>query len=119
VLPQKLLGIAEKFLEMEVEADPSYAGWSPGSTTVAGFGREVTYWKYINSNIGNEAPPEPTWRTATNRAGLDGKFIVQTFMNRQKGLGDDWTEKKGLDQVSDLVLRKEYVIRLPVHGRAY
>ncbi|KAJ3496635.1 hypothetical protein NLG97_g2514 [Lecanicillium saksenae] len=108
VLPQKLLAISEKLLEMEVEADPAYAGWSPGSTTVSGFGREATYWKQIRSNAGKEAPVEPTWRTATNRPGLDGKFIVQTFMKRQQGLGDDWTEKKGYDQVTELVLRKDY-----------
>ncbi|KAJ6782091.1 hypothetical protein PWT90_06216 [Aphanocladium album] len=108
VLPQKLLPISEKLLEMEVEADPTYAGWSPGSTTVSGFGREVTYWKHIRSNAGKEAPVEPAWRTATNRPGLDGKFIIQTFMKRQQGLGEDWTEKKGYDQVTDLVQRKEY-----------
>lgn len=97
---------------MDVAADPSYEGWSPGSTTVSGFGREVTYWKNIGSNARKEPEAEPTWRTATNRPGLDAKFIVQTFMNRQRGLGHGWTERKGYDQVSELVLRKECAIRL-------
>lgn len=97
---------------MDVEADPSYVGCYPGSVSVSGFGREVTYWKHIRSNAGKEAPAEPVWRTATNRPGLDGKFVLQTFMKRQQGLGDDWTEKKGYDQVSELVLRKECVLNL-------
>lgn len=97
---------------MDVEADPSYVGWYPGSVSVSGFGREVTYWKHIRSNTGKEAPAEPVWRTATNRPGLDGKSVLQTFMKRQQGLGDDWTEKKGYDQVSELVLRKECVLNL-------
>lgn len=108
VLPEKLIGISEKLMEMDVETDPSYAGWSPGSTSVSGFAREATYWKNLRVAAGKESPIEPTWRTATNRPSLEAKFIIQTFMKRQKeGLGDGWTEKIGYDQISELVSRKE------------
>lgn len=72
--------------------------------------REVTYWKRLNNESTNEAPQEPTWRGAANRPGLDGEFIISSWVSRfEKGLGDDWMEKKGYEQVSELIRPNEYV----------
>jgi len=99
--------VAGGVLEVDVEADPKYAGWSPGSTSLLGFAREVTFWRLLGKKAERS---DKEWRRATNPPALSSEFVSKRWKAIVKdGLGKDWTERKGYDDVRALVGPSEYV----------
>jgi hypothetical protein len=93
-------------MELDIETDPKYSGWAPGSTSVSGFAREFTQWcaadeEYMMQRIWVRAFPVPNVSRDTITARWDEIF--------QHGLGQNWTEKQGYEQVRRLVGPTEYV----------
>lgn len=94
------MSIAGKFLETDVEADKKYAGWSPGSTSLTGFGREVSFWKSASKS---DNKIEPRWSRTKSKV-LSSQFVDQRWREIVKdGLGEDFTDKKGYDKLRELI----------------
>ena len=95
------MGVAGRLLEIDVETDPRNTGWSPGSTSLAGFARELTFWR--TSDV-LAARKEPTWARGAAGPPLTLQFVAKRWSAiRKDGLGSDWTEKKGYDQLRELI----------------
>jgi hypothetical protein len=113
-MPPSLLSLATNILEVDVEADPRYAGWSPGSTSVSGFAREITFWRQMDHDT---KTIQPRWRRFSNTPSLTSTFVFDRWKALMKdGLGKDWTARKGYDQVRDLLGPSDYTWLEPEEG---
>ncbi|KAL2865213.1 prion-inhibition and propagation-domain-containing protein [Aspergillus lucknowensis] len=99
--PESVSAIAEPFLELEINTDAKYTGWSPGSTSLAGFAREITLWKKIAKPASSDKPP-PTWHAAQSKS-LTSDAIDSQWNQIREGLGEDFTDRKGFDTVRELI----------------
>ncbi|SPN96524.1 uncharacterized protein DNG_00050 [Cephalotrichum gorgonifer] len=96
-LPETISPFARSLLEVDIEADAKYAGWSPGSTSLSGFCQDLTLWRNLH-NLGPKA--EPTWERTGDVVALSTAFVLERWNAIAKnGLGEDWTEQKGYDAV--------------------
>lgn len=99
-IPASILPVARGLVEIDVEADPNYAGWSSGSTSLAGFAREATFWREFHTETERT---ERHWVRAADRPSIKAEFLKKRWAELAKnGLGKDWTEKKGYHQVREL-----------------
>ncbi|KAK2018744.1 hypothetical protein LZ32DRAFT_653516 [Colletotrichum eremochloae] len=106
-LPGPVIPVADGLLRMDVEADPMYAGWSPGSTSLTGFSRELNFWRKVDAL---EKTTEPSWTRTSNIVPLSSDLILKRWVAIVKdGLGNSWTEKKGYDSVRELLGPSDYV----------
>jgi len=100
-MPKEAYAVAEKVFEMEPEADPAYSGPFPCTITLKGFAREVAFWRMMELDKGER--PNKGW--LRNWSG--NSIAAQTMLDRWKaihgGLGDDWTERKGYDDIRHYV----------------
>ncbi|KAK4141492.1 prion-inhibition and propagation-domain-containing protein [Dichotomopilus funicola] len=113
-IPDSILGVAKNVLEVDVAADPRYAGWSPGSTSLTGFAREMTFWRQAVKEVEQS---QKGWLRATNTPALTSNFALQRWNSTMKnGLGEDWTEKKGHDQLRELLGPSDYTWLDPEEG---
>lgn len=102
-----LIGVSSNLLEMEVVGDREYAGWSPGSVSLTGFAREATFWKRLPELEKRENPP--SWQRVTSKQ-LHTDFIDKRWKTLvEEGLGDNFTDRKGYEQVRELIGPSEYV----------
>ena len=86
-------------------ADPEYAGWSPGSTSLAGYAREITYWR--REKQGGQ-PLARTWLRASLGPSISKDFLVMRWEELLlHGLGEGWTEKQGYERVRELIGQSE------------
>lgn len=98
--PEAILSIADDLLDADVEADKKYAGWSPGSTSLIGFGREISLWERF---LKDEKKVQKKW------GGIPLKQLTSEFVNQRwreivkHGLGDDFTDEKGHERVRELI----------------
>lgn len=100
-IPDIISGVAESVLEVDVVSDRKYAGWSPGSVSLAGFAREATFWKRARE-LEKKANP-PSWYRVTSKR-LFTDFLDKRWRQLvQDGLGDDFTDSKGYEQVRELL----------------
>lgn len=100
-ISEPVLGISDNLLELDIGADPKFAGWSPGCTSLTNFARELTFWRKFGTGAN---VTERTWMRATSPPSLTTDFVVQRGnAMTQSGLGKDWTEKRGYEQVRELV----------------
>ncbi|KAL4994247.1 prion-inhibition and propagation-domain-containing protein [Aspergillus recurvatus] len=83
-----------------------YAGWSPGSTSLTGFAREMTLWKGL-AESGSSDEPLRTWRR-TGSITLHSDFIDKKWSEILNGLGEDFTNKKGFDKVRELIGQSDF-----------
>ncbi|KAL6232370.1 hypothetical protein BDW75DRAFT_243010 [Aspergillus navahoensis] len=93
-VPESISAIADPILELEFDADRKYGGWSPGSTSVTGFTRDVTLWKIVAKAESSDKPP-PVW-VHTQSKSLQSDFIDQRWGGILEGLGDDFTDRRAL-----------------------
>jgi hypothetical protein len=100
-MPKEVRNIAEKVFEMEPEADPSYNGRLPGTVGLTGFVREFTFWRMIEVNEGSR--PEKGWLRNWPGKGVEIKAIYERWTAIHNGLGANWTEKKGYEDIRPLV----------------
>ncbi|KAJ5151340.1 uncharacterized protein N7482_010592 [Penicillium canariense] len=104
-IPDNISRVADKLLEVSVDADRKYAGWSPGSTSLTGFAREATFWNRA-SELENRV--DPSWKRTKSKQ-LYTSFIHQRWKKIvAEGLGDDFTDRKGYDQLEELLGPSEY-----------
>ncbi|GKT57156.1 TPR domain containing protein [Colletotrichum tofieldiae] len=104
-LSEAIIPVADSLLRIDAEADPMYAGWSPGSTSLTGFSRELNFWRRVD----DLADAEPSWTRTSNIISLHSDFILERWKAIVKdGLGNDWTEKKGYDAVRELLGPSDY-----------
>jgi hypothetical protein len=93
--------VAKNILEVDVEADAKYAGWSPGSTSLTGWAAELSFWREMGKQ------PERfqrNWRRVSGKPSLSSDFVHKRWKAiTRDGLGEDWTEKRGFEQVRQLV----------------
>lgn len=108
-IPDSVLKVADCVLEFDVAADPKYAGWAPGTTSLDGFAREITFWQLIGKE--KEEQPRKIWRRGTGGPAHTWEYVFNRWKSIVKdGLGEDWTERKGHDQVRQLLGPSEYVL---------
>jgi hypothetical protein len=104
--------VASRLLETDVELDRRYAGWSPGSTSLSGFAAELTFWRKVETE-----PPgdklERNWVRASNTPSLQGELLVDLWRKRLNGLGKDWNEGEGRNDLKTLIGESEYVTYQP------
>ncbi|KAL2850536.1 hypothetical protein BJX68DRAFT_266739 [Aspergillus pseudodeflectus] len=106
-VPESISRIAEPLLEFEIDSDSKYAGWSPGSTSVAGYGRDVTFWlKHCSVNADSNEDPRYAWLRSQTKP-LLGSFIDQAWGKLLNGL-EEFTERKGFDAVRELIGPSDY-----------
>ncbi|KAJ0161137.1 hypothetical protein CTA2_6706, partial [Colletotrichum tanaceti] len=106
-LPASIVPVADSVFEIDVEADSGYAGWSPGSTSLTGFSREINYWRKVEDST--ERPPEPSWQRTSDTIPLKSDFILKRWKAVEKdGLGSDWTEQKGYNSVREMCGPSDY-----------
>lgn len=87
---------------VDVMADPKYSGWSPGSVSLTGFSRELSYWNYLGNEAGVAVPSWP--ETIKSQISMNTSSILKRWSNlMSEGLGKDWTEQKGYDSVRELI----------------
>jgi hypothetical protein len=104
------LSIADELLEADVAGDKKYAGWSPGSTSLTGFARELSLWQMAHSIREKD---EPRW-SRTKTKPLLSQFVDQRWREIVKnGLGEDFTDQKGYERLQEIIGPAEYVIHLP------
>ncbi|KAK4248289.1 small s protein-like protein [Corynascus novoguineensis] len=116
-ISEPILKVAESLLEVDVAADPKYAGWAPGSTSLTGFAREITYWSICRLAKCGGLPSIKVWWRVTDRPTINGNLILERWKSLvREGLGKDWTERKGHDEVRDLCGPSEYTWLDPEEG---
>ncbi|OKO98068.1 hypothetical protein PENSUB_9648 [Penicillium subrubescens] len=104
---ESISGFAESLLEAEVVGDRKYAGWSPGSVSLTGFARDSSFWKRA-SELEKRAKP-PSWHRVTSKQ-LHSDFIDKRWKKLvEEGLGPEFKEKEGYEQVRELIGPSEYV----------
>ncbi|KAH7270926.1 prion-inhibition and propagation-domain-containing protein [Fusarium solani] len=113
-IPDSILDVAKNILEVDVEADAKYAGWSPGSTSLTGWAAELSFWREMGKQ------PERfqrNWRRVSGKPSLSSDFVHKRWKAiTRDGLGEDWTEKRGFEQVRQLVGPSEYTWLDPEEG---
>ncbi|KAF7172147.1 hypothetical protein CNMCM5623_004401 [Aspergillus felis] len=98
--PEAVLSIADDLLEADVAGDKKYAGWSPGSTSLTGFAREISLWQIAHSIRKKD---ELKW-SRTKTKPLLSQFVDQRWREIVKdGLGEDFTDKKGYERLRELI----------------
>lgn len=96
-----LIPVAGSLLEIDVIADPKYAGWSPGSTSLAGYAREISFWRREARGV---EPTKQTWMRASPSPGHSKTFLLSRWEEIvMHGFGTDWTEKESYEQVRELI----------------
>ncbi|TQN72551.1 Heterokaryon incompatibility protein S, partial [Colletotrichum shisoi] len=106
-LPTSIIPVADSVFEIDVEADPGYAGWSPGSASLTGFSRELNFWRKVEDST--ERPSEPSWQRTSDTIPLKSDFILERWKAVvNDGLGSDWTEQKGYNSVREICGPSDY-----------
>lgn len=100
LIPDRVIPVADSLLEIDVIADPRYAGWSPGSTSLAGYARELTFWRREERGV---EPTSQTWMRSSPSPGHSKAFLLSRWEEIVDGSGKDWTEKKSYEQIRELI----------------
>lgn len=95
-----LLPVADSHLEIDVIADPKHAGWSPGSTSLAGYAREITFWRRDKYNVD---PYKKSWSRVGFQGPVSKDFILSCWEEMKDGFKEDWTEKDSHDLIRELI----------------
>ena len=90
--------VTDNLLATNVEADPKYAGWSPGSTSLVGFAREVSFWRNVDS-----IRSEPTWERTRRSPNVRFKTLVGWWNDVAIGDWGNWPEKERYERVRNIL----------------
>lgn len=104
VIPDSLLDVAGELLERDVRSDPKYVGWSPGSTSLSGFAREINFWRGVAREASGGVMTELQWKSVPmGQPSHSISYVRERWKEVLDGLGDDWTEREGYKRVRELV----------------
>lgn len=99
-LPESLIPVAESVLDVDMLANPKYAGWSPGSTSLEGYAREISFWRREKQGA---KPNHKTWLRASLNPAVQKADILSYWEEVRDGFSEDWTDEKIYKRVRDLV----------------
>jgi len=102
-MPKEVYPLAEKLFEMEPEADPGYSGPPslPGTITLRGFTREYVFWRMMEVDRGERT--SKGWLRNWPGSSISAQVMLDRWEAIHGGLGADWTEKKGYDDIRHYV----------------
>ena len=99
-VPTSIMPVAGSILEVDVMADPQYAGWSPGSTSLAGYAREMTFWRRVKRGA---QPPGRTWLRVSPGPSHSVELLIARWEETRDGFGESWGEMESYQQVRALI----------------
>jgi hypothetical protein len=99
-VPASVIPVAGSLLEVDVMADPQYAGWSPGSTSLAGYARETTFWRRLERGA---QPHSRTWLRVSPGPSHSTESLIALWEDVRDGFGENWTEMESYNQVRALI----------------
>jgi hypothetical protein len=99
-VPASVIPVAGSLLEVDMMADSQYAGWSPGSTSLAGYARETTFWRRLQRGA---QPHSRTWLRVSPGPRHSTESLIARWEDTRDGFGESWTEMESYQQVRALI----------------
>jgi hypothetical protein len=99
-VPESVIPVAGSLLEVDVMADSQYAGWSPGSTSLAGYAREATFWRRVEHGA---LPHTRTWLRISPGPSHSTESLIARWEDTRDGFGEGWTGMESYQQVRALI----------------
>ena len=99
-VPASIIPVAGSLLEVDVMADSQYAGWSPGSTSLTGYAREMTFWRRVERRA---QPQSRTWLRVSPGPSHLTESLIARWEDIRDGFGESWTEMESYQQVRELI----------------